>query len=166
MTVGKRFSHSAESGGDVETVFDLLSGEDWAAQKASRLHDGSRTVRREVTPGGGVTLVVSRELPAGVPAFLKRFLPSDRRVFTTDVWGPADGGSRRGSWSAEIPGAPARLAGTMRLEPVPQGTRHTIGGEVTVGVPVVGGRAESFIAEKLVRLAEAEAELVRAVLGS
>ncbi len=164
--MGRRFSHTAESSGDVETVFDLLSGEDWAAQKASRLHDGSRTVRREVTPGGGVTLVVSRELPAGVPGFLRRFLPADRRVLTTDVWEPADRGGRRGTWTAELPGAPARLGGTMRLEPLAQGTRHTIEGEVTVGVPVVGGRAESFIADKLVRLAEAEAELVRAVLGS
>jgi hypothetical protein len=163
--VGKRFSHSVDSDVDVEALFAVLTGADWADRKAEHLGDGSRTVRREVAPNGGVTLVLSRELPAGVPGFLQRFLPSDRRVTTTDVWGPPQEGTRSGTWTAVLGGAPAKLGGTMRIEPTAAGNRHTIDGEVKVGVPVIGGKAESFIAEQIVRLADAEAELVRKVLG-
>jgi hypothetical protein len=164
--MGRRFSRSIDSDVEVETVFAVLTGEDWAAQKAAHLGDDSRAVRREVATDGGVTLVMSRRLPAGIPGYLQRFLPPDQRVTTTDVWGPSEGGARRGTWTAEIAGAPARLGGTMRIEPTDQGNRHTIDGEVKVGVPLIGGKAEALIAEQIVRLADAEAALVRSVLGA
>ncbi|MGB8650910.1 MAG: DUF2505 domain-containing protein [Mycobacteriales bacterium] len=163
--MGTRFLRSVASEVDVETVFAVLSGEHWADQKARYLGDGSRLLRREVTPEGGVTLVMSRELPSGVPAFLQRFLPADRRVTTTDVWGPLQDGARRGTWKAEIAGAPAKLSGTMRIDPTPEGNQHTIEGEVKVSVPLIGGKTESFIAEQVVRLADAEAEVVRKILS-
>ncbi|HVM26543.1 MAG TPA: DUF2505 domain-containing protein [Mycobacteriales bacterium] len=153
-----------QTSGDVETVFGVLSDESWAARKDEALHDGSRVVRRDVTPDGGVTLVVSRELPAGVPGFLERFLPQDGRVVQTDAWGPPHGETRSGTWRVDIPGAPATLGGTMRLEPTPTGSRYVIEGEVTVKVPLVGGRAESFIAGMVEKLAAKEAAVLRGAL--
>lgn len=162
--MSRRLHSEQDSAGDVETVFAILSSELWAERRAEALHDGSRVVRREQGKDGGVTLVVSRELPSGVPGFLERFLPADGRAVQTDVWEPAAGGVRRGSWVAEIPGAPATLGGTMRLEPTSTGSRHVIEGEVTVRVPLIGGRAESFIAGMVERLAAAEADVLRAAL--
>jgi hypothetical protein len=153
-----------ESRGDVETVFATLTDESWPQHKAERLGDGSRVERREATPDGGLLLVVSRELPSGVPSFLERFLPADGRVLQTDDWGPDQGGERGGVWKVEIPGAPARLGGTLHLEAVPQGSRYTIQGEVTVKVPLIGGKAEKFIAEMVHKLAAKEADLLQARL--
>ncbi|MGZ6825551.1 MAG: DUF2505 family protein, partial [Mycobacteriales bacterium] len=62
-------------------------------------------------------------------------------------------------------GAPATLRGTMTIEPTPTGNRHTIEGEVKVPVPLVGGKAESYIAEKVGHLADLEAGVVRDVLA-
>jgi hypothetical protein len=163
--VGKRFSSSFDSQAGVEGLFGVLTGPDWPATKAAHLHDDSRTVRRDVGPGGAVTLVVSRALPDGVPGFLQTFLPRDPRATQSDVWGPSEGGERHGTWSAELAGAPARLGGTMRIEPTADGSRYTIEGEVKVGIPLIGGRAEAFIAAQVVRLAAAEAELVRSTLA-
>jgi hypothetical protein len=163
--VGKRFSRVVESDADVETVFGVLSGEQWAAQRAEHLHDDSRLLDREVRPDGGVVLVISRALPAGIPGFLQKFLPSNPRATTTDVWQPAVDGVRRAVWSAEITGAPATLHGTMTIEPTALGNRHTIEGEVKVSVPLIGGKAESYIAEKVGQLADAEARVVRTVLS-
>lgn len=162
--MGRRVTSSFYSEAGVEQVYAVLTGPDWAATKSEHLRDDSRVVRRDVAAGDAVTMVVSRQLPDGVPGFLHRFLPADRRVTTNDVWQPAKDGSRRGTWTAEIAGAPARLGGTMRIEPVEGGSRYTIEGEVKVSVPLVGGKAESFIAEQVVRLAEAEADLVQQVL--
>ena len=152
---------------DVETVFAALSSEGWAHRKAEVLRDGSQVVRREVTPDSGVLLVVSRELPEGVPGFLERFLPRDGRANQTDDWAPAGAdGSRRGRWSAEVPGAPAQVGGTMRLEPAAGGCTYTIEGDVKVRVPLVGGKAEQFLAGMVGRLTEKEADVLRGMVTS
>ncbi|MGZ6825468.1 MAG: DUF2505 domain-containing protein, partial [Mycobacteriales bacterium] len=147
--MAKRFSRVVESDADVETVFGVLAGRDWAAQRAAHLDDDSRLLSYDERPDGGVTLVISRALPSGIPGFLQKFLPADPRATTTDVWGPSVDGVRRATWTAEITGAPATLRGTMTIEPTPTGNRHTIEGEVKVPVPLVGGKAESYIAEKV-----------------
>ena len=150
----------------VREVFDLLTSEHWVAQKAGRFRDGSRVVRREATPGGGLVLAVSRELPDGAPGFLTRLLPKDGRVVQTDEWAPDDGsGARSGTWSVELAGAPARLGGTLRIDPDGTGSAYLVAGETTVSVPLVGGKAESFIAEMVGRLGRTEGELLTTTLA-
>jgi hypothetical protein len=150
-----------ESGGSVEQVFATLTSEQWVATKAERFGDGALLTSHEPRPDGGVRLAVSRQLPDGVPGFLQRFLPKDGRVVETFDWAPAAGdGTRRGTWKADIPGAPARLGGTMRLEPTAGGSRYTIEGDVKVAVPLIGGKAERFIAEMVTKLAAKEHELL------
>jgi len=146
---------------EVERVHGVLSGPDWAERKAEALHDGSRVVEREVKPDGGVRLVVSRELPAGGPGFLQRFLPKDGRVVQTDDWGPSQDGVRQGTWQVVLPGVPATLGGTMRLEPTATGTRYVIDGAIEVPIPLVGGKAESFIADMIQKLTAREAEVLQ-----
>ena len=151
----------------VSEVFDLLTSARWVELKAARFRDGSQVVRRDASPDGGVLLAVSRELPAGAPGFLAKLLPKDGRVVQTDEWAPADGdGVRSGTWRVEIPGVPARLGGTLRLEPSGTGSQYLVEGETKVSVPLVGGRAESFIAEMVGKLGEAEGELLQQALGS
>jgi len=146
---------------DVETVFAALSGPQWAPRKAEQLHDSSTPVGREVAADGGVQLAVSRALPDGVPGFLTRFLPRDGRVVQTDTWGPDQVGIRRGTWRADLPGAPATIGGTMRLEPIATGTRYTIEGEVTVTIPLVGGKAESFVVDMILKLTARENDVLQ-----
>lgn len=153
------------SSGNVEQVVAVLLGPGWAELRASVLHDGSTMLERVERPDGGVTLVVSRELPQGAPSFLQRFLPQDGRVEQTDDWGPAREGVRQGTWKVEIPGAPARLGGTMRLEPYPDGSRYTVEGQVKVSVPLIGGRAETFIAGLVVKLVTKEGQILQDALN-
>jgi hypothetical protein len=164
--MGKRFSSSFDSEVPVEDLFAVLSGEDWAATKAAHLGDDSRVLSHEVGADGSVKVVMSRRLPDGVPGVLQKFLPADQRVTTTDSWGPEQGSARHGTWSAHIDGAPATLGGTMRIEPLAHGNRYTIEGEVKVSVPLIGGKAEAFIAEQIVRLAQKERDVVEKVIGS
>lgn len=153
-----------ESSGDVERVLGILTEETWADRKAAFLNDGSQVVERVETPDGGVRVVLSRELPNGTPGFLQKFLPADGKVRQTDDWEPAVDGVRRGTWQVEIPGAPAKLGGTLLLEPTAGGSRYTILGEAKVSVPLVGGKAEKFIAGMVEKLAAKEADLLRSVL--
>lgn len=130
MTAPVRSSFT--SGGSVEEVLAVLTSPGWPASKAERFGDGAELKVREERPDGGVLVISSRRLPEGAPGFLQRFLPADGRVLETFDWGPADGGVRRGTWKVEIPGAPASLGGTTRLEPRGAGSTYTMEGEVKV----------------------------------
>ncbi|MEO6204696.1 MAG: DUF2505 domain-containing protein, partial [Mycobacteriales bacterium] len=68
------------------------------------------------------------------------------------------------SWTAEITGAPARIRGTQRISPIEGGNLHEIAGEVKVSVPLIGGKAEAFIAEQVLGLVVAEVAVVELVL--
>jgi hypothetical protein len=162
----KRFRRVVEGTASVEEVFALLTSDTWAEILAERIQDDTRQVRRTVGSDGSVTLELSRRLPAGVPGFLQKFLPAEPRVVTVDVWGPAVDGRRTCSWTADIAGTPASLAGTQVLEPWQGGHRHVVEGAVRVGVPLIGGRAESFIADKCGLIADLEADIVHAVLAA
>lgn len=163
MSTPVRTVFDSEAG--VEQVVAALTAPDWPARRAAALNDGSRVLERSELPGGGVRQVVSRELPKGGPGFLDRFLPRDGRVVQTDEWGPAEDGVRRGTWTVEIPGAPARLGGTLLLEPTPAGSRYTVAGQARISLPLVGGKAERFVAEMVEKLAVKEGEVLRAALA-
>jgi hypothetical protein len=157
---------SFQTSADVERVFQVVTSEGFVQRRAERFRDGSRVVRRDVRAAGGLLHAVARELPAGAPGFLARLLP-DGPVVQTDDWGPAGlDGVRTGTWSVELPGAPARLGGTLRIEPVERVTRYLREGEATVSVPLVGGKAESFIGQMVGKLAEKEDEVLLELLTS
>ena len=160
----KGFRRVVEGTAPVEEVFELLTSEKWPAILAEHLNDDTRLVRREVGPDGSVTLELSRKLPAGVPGFLQKFLPAEPRVVTVDVWGPLQDGRRSCAWTADIAGTPASLSGTQVLEPCEGGNRHVVEGAAKVNVPLIGGRAEAFIAEKCGLIADLEADIVRKLL--
>lgn len=150
----------------VSAVFELRTSERWVGLKAATLGDGSVLVRRVDRPDGGVEIAVSRALPAGIPGFLERFLPKDGKAVQHESWGPPDaGGVCTGTWSVDIPGAPATLGGTSTLEPAGDGSVQVIRGTAQVRVPLIGGRAEAFIVEMTQKLMAREAELMIASLS-
>lgn len=162
----KQLHNAYPSPAGVERTFAALSGEDWPLEKARVLADGSLLVSRHEGADGSVVIVTSRALPAGIPGFLKAFLPGDNRALQTDSWGPAGtDGVRPGSWKADIPGAPAQVGGTMRIEPTATGSSYVIDGAVTVKVPLIGGKAETFIADMTTRLTDREAQVLVGMLA-
>ena len=153
------------TGSAVEDVLRVLTSPEWVARRDAVLHDGSRVVEQVQRPDGSVRTVVSRELPQGGPSFLTAFLPGDRRVVQTDEWGPAQDGVRRGTWSVELPGTPARLGGALLLEPTATGSRYVVEGAADIRIPLVGGKAERFVVDVVQQLAVKEGELLRAALS-
>ncbi len=157
---------SFELPGTVEQAFAAISGEGWAVAKAAGLGDDSKLVSRTEDGEGTVTMVVSRALPSGVPGFLARFLPKDGRVVQTDTWAAlSPDGVRHGTWTLDIPGSPGDVRGTVRLEPAPGGCRQVNEGLAKVNIPLVGGKAESFIAEMAEKVMAKEADVLRGMLA-
>lgn len=150
---------------DVETAYAAISGDGWAAAKSAALKDDSKVVTRTEGADGAVTLVVARNLPDGIPGFLTKFLPSDGKVTQTDTWGAAVDGVRKGTWKADTPGSPAKVEGTMRLEPTPSGCVYVVEGTAKVSIPLVGGKAESVVVGLTEKLTAKEADVLRSMVS-
>ncbi|MCU1594989.1 MAG: hypothetical protein JWO12_2381 [Frankiales bacterium] len=150
---------------DVETAYAAISSDAWATKKAEVLKDDSKVVSRTVADGDAVTLVVSRKLPDGIPGFLTKFLPADGKVTQTDAWGPAVDGVRKGTWVADTPGSPAKVSGTMRLEPKGDGCQYVVEGTAKVSIPLVGGKAEGVVVGMTEKLTAKEADVLRTLVS-
>ncbi|TAL18377.1 MAG: DUF2505 domain-containing protein [Frankiales bacterium] len=150
---------------DVEAAYAVLSGEGWPAAKDAALHDGSRLESREETDDGGVVLRSTRGMPSGIPGFLEKILPADGRAGQTDTWAAAQAdGSRTGTWRADVPGAPVDVHGTMRLVPTATGCDYVIEGTAKVKIPLIGGKAEKFVADATARTTAGEADVLRSLV--
>ena len=151
---------------DVETAFAALTSEQWPVRKNEQLDDGSRLESREETSDGGVVLRSTRGLPKGMPGFLEKVVPAGGRAGQVDTWGPAlPDGSRVGTWRAEVPGAPVDVHGSMRLMPTDAGCDYVIDGTAKVKIPLVGGKAEKFVADATARTTAGEADVLRSMVG-
>ena len=54
-----------------------------------------------------------------------------------------------GDLSIEAPGKPTSITGTIRLEPSGAGTTEVVELEIKVKVPLIGGKLEKLMAEKV-----------------
>lgn len=136
-----------------EAVFELISSGSFQLELIAELggQDGQVVEERPI-PGGGLRLVTTQRTGVELPGFAKKIIPADTTVTQTYEWSqPGPDGSRRGTWSAEIKGAPIRMGGPTELRAEARGTLHLYLGEVKASVPMVGGRLESFALDNLRR---------------
>lgn len=137
----------------VDRVFALIST--GAFQLELIAHIGGRDqelLEEAATAGGGVRVVTRQRTGIELPGFAKKLIPANTVVTQTYEWGPAgaDGG-RRGTWSADIKGAPVSMGGPAELRASGSGCVQVFEGQVKASVPVVGGKLESFALDNLKR---------------
>ncbi|MEJ5914155.1 DUF2505 domain-containing protein [Pseudokineococcus sp. 1T1Z-3] len=109
----------------------------------------------EGSADGAFVVRSSRAMPTdGAPAVARRFVGDTLVLEQTDVWSePAADGSRTGTMTIEVPGAPVALRASLRLDAQPDGSSvETMEGDLKASVPLVGGALEKA-AEPLVRSA-------------
>lgn len=146
-------------------AFALRTSTDWIAEKAVRLQDGSLLREQVPLASGGVELVLLRDIPAGVPSVFRRFVPADGQVTQRESWTPDGDGGFLVTWSLGFDGAPGSVSGRGQLVAAPEGSTLRLDGEATVGVPVIGGKAEAFLAPLVERIMQQEGDLLAGLLG-
>lgn len=136
-----------------EELFDLIGDGAFQLELIAHLggHD-AELVEQSSSPAGGAKLVTRQRAGVELPGFAKKLIPASTTVTQTYEWDPArDDGSRRGTWRAEIHGAPVTMGGRTEISPMPSGCTHSFTGEVKASVPLVGGKLESFALDNLRR---------------
>lgn len=115
-----------------------------------------RYPRRTVTispQGEGMTVRVDQYRPATeVPAFARKLVGEDINILQEEEWTSPT----QMRLHVSIPGKPGSMAGTVTLRERDGGTVETVDVNVTVNIPLVGGKLETFISDMLLRALKAE----------
>lgn len=163
----KKIHEAFEYAYTANQVFALIADGDFQLELIVHLggHD-AELVERTTAPDGSVTLVTRQRTGVELPGFAKKLIPASTAVTQTYRWGPAaEDGSRTGTWSADIKGAPVSMGGPTELRAAGASSAHVFEGEVKASVPLVGGRLESFALDNLHRDLARAAELTAERLG-
>jgi Protein of unknown function (DUF2505) len=98
----------------------------------------------------------SRDLPSVV----RNLLSGDIVIERTETWTRSGSGTYRGGAQVLIRSTPASATGTMSLQDVGAGGELVVRTDVTVQVPIIGGKIESVVAEKVKELLALETDFM------
>lgn len=94
--------------------------------------------------GFSITVRYDSKSDAPLPDFAKKFMAERINVTQTDSW---DAASKAGKITTELKGVPMKLSADMKLEAVGKGAATRMVWTLSCGIPLVGGKLESIIAE-------------------
>ena len=96
--------------------------------------------------------------PELIPAAAARFVKSDLRITFTEEWARGEAGATSRT-SVTVVGAPVSVEATSTLAPADAGSVRVVTGNVSVRVPLLGGRIEKEAVAHLGRVVEREQAL-------
>ena len=91
-----------------------------------------------------------------LPSIVRNLMPGDISIERTESLKRNGANSYDGSVAVEIHGTPASAAGWMRLAENGAGSELRVHADVSVRVPLIGGRIEAVVAEQVQKLLAAE----------
>ena len=102
--------------------------------------------------------------PELIPAAAARFVKSDLRISFTEEWARDEAGATSRT-SVTVDGAPVSVEATSTLSPSDAGSAREVSGNLSVRVPLLGGRIEKEAVSHLGRVVEREQALAAQWLG-
>jgi hypothetical protein len=153
--MARRIEHRTTSTWPAQDVFRALVDETYLRDRLAVL-GGTGAELVSFTRSGPET---SYELKQGVPAehlpsIARGIVGGDLVIHRSEAWREPD---LTGTVEVTINAVPGRLDGTMALQDAPGGgSTLTLTGQVNVGIPLVGGKLETVIAEQVAELLDRE----------
>jgi hypothetical protein len=143
-----RFRHELSYDAPPDKVYAMLASAAFRRQACAAMEVISADVQLDPDPddGEGFTLVIDQlQNTKELPGFARTFAGESTRAIQREVWQSKESGSL----SIESPGKPASASGTIRLEPAGTGTTEVVELEIKVKVPLIGGKLEKLMADKV-----------------
>ena len=112
--------------------------------------------------GEGMHVTIDQWQPTGrVPSFAKKFVGEEVNIVQREIWT----NPLLGDIAVTIPGKPGDMNGTARISEAHGVTTESVDMTVKVGIPLVGGKIEDFIAGMLLKALKAENKVGRDYLA-
>jgi Protein of unknown function (DUF2505) len=149
-----------------EKVYATMTDPDYLRARLREIGGpGSGLLDHEASPDSA-RYELKQGLPEkDLPPVVGKVMNGDLAIVRTETLNRTAPGSYTGDVDVAIPGAPASAAGTMRLADAPDGSLFEVHADVTVRVPLIGGKIEEIVAEQVRRLLEAETAFTIRWLG-
>lgn len=141
MMCGMKVTHSVRYDAPPADVYAMLTDPTFR-EKASWAQDADSVT---VEVDGGTVRIVMSQPNTDVPSFAKAFAGATTTVHQSEDW--RDG--VEADFTTDTPGKPVSIRGTRRLVADGDGTLDTFEGEAKARVPLIGGKIEKLVAEKL-----------------
>jgi carbon monoxide dehydrogenase subunit G len=155
-----KFRHELQYDAPPAQVFEMLADPAFrqAACEAQEVISADVQLERD---GDGFTLVIDQlQRTDDLPGFARTFAGASTQAIQRETWTSVDGGSLE----IEAPGKPTKMVGTIRLEPTGAGTTEIVELEIKVKVPLIGGKLEKLMADKVQAGMDAEHQVGQAWL--
>ena len=106
--------------------------------------------------GDGFTLSIDQEQKTDdLPGFARTFAGDSTRAVQREEWEDSTGGTLR----IDAPGKPSEVKGTITLRPEGSETVEIVELDLRMKVPLIGGKLEKLLAEKITAGMDAEHEV-------
>jgi len=148
-------------------VFAMLADEAFQTRKCEATGALNHTV--SISAQGDRTVIVScRDLPTDdFPAFVKGLVGDTLAITETQDWGPpGTDGTRQGTLTIDIAGAPIDLDGTLSLAAAGHGSVESVQGDLKARIPMFGGQIEKAAAPAIESAINVEREIGQAWLAT
>jgi hypothetical protein len=96
----------------------------------------------------GMRVVVARDKAVDLPSFAKRMFKPQNRIVDDTHW-RRQGEQWVGDYQVAIAGIPGEVRGTSTIAKTATGCEYISAFEVTARIPIVGGKLEGFVADKI-----------------
>lgn len=150
-----QFTNRQEFPADPGSVHAMVTDETFLAHAATEMGAHDATIAATPTRSTVDAFVDS-------PVEVRLFVGPRLRILQEMTWErPAGDGSRNGTLSITVSGAPLSLTGTARLEPTASGSALTYAGELTADIPFLAGRIEAAAAPAILEALEAQGRVGR-----
>ena len=94
--------------------------------------------------------------PEDMPSAVRSFLPADFVIIRLETWRRDGDGRYTGMADVDVPGTHADATGQMGLRDAGTGSELRIRTDVTVRVPLLGGRIEGSVGQQILKLLDSE----------
>jgi hypothetical protein len=147
-----KFQHELTYDAPPADVFEMLADPAFreAACAAQDVISAEVHLERE---GNGFTLTIDQEQRTDdLPAFARTFAGDSTRAIQREHWEDSTGGMLR----IDAPGKPSEVKGTITLRAEGSGTREIVELDLKIKVPLIGGKLEKLLAERVAAGMDAE----------
>lgn len=144
---------------DVDAVYGIIVDEEFRVATC----EDQGALSHDVSIDGS-TVTITREMPADLPDFVKKFTGSTVKAKQTEQW-RENGDGYIADVKFSVVGQPAEMLGTAELKPTGSGTEFIVKGDVKVSIPLIGRKIEPEIHKQIVKGLNAEVALGVATLN-
>lgn len=157
----KRVVHELTYDAPAAQVFAMMTDPSFREEVCERLGVLRQQVTIEATDTTMEATIDQVQTAHDIPGFARKFVGDEINIVQRERWASPDAGDI----TVTIPGKPGEMSGTARLSESDGTTTEHVDMSVKVNIPLVGGKIEGLIADRLLQALKAENEAGRDYLS-